>query len=135
MNISKATFFGTVESGKLKLANRQELDMYISLCSGEIMITISKRKKPRSLPQNNYYWGVIIPILGNHFGYNSNEMHDALKWLFLRQESVGKPMTIKSTTDLSTIDFEDYASNIRKWASEEFQVFLPLPNEDLEFNY
>ena len=90
-------------------------------------IDIQTIRHTRSLNQNKYYWGVIIKMLGDEFGYIAEEMHDALRMRFL-QVHTNKLPTIKSTTELSTKEMEEYLSKIRQWASEE-GIFLPLPNE------
>ena len=41
---------------------------------------------------------------------------------------------LKSTTDLSTIEIEDYFSGIRNWSGDFLSCYIPLPNES-QFNY
>jgi hypothetical protein len=85
----------------------------------------------RSLWQNSYYHGVIVRILADHFGYSPEEMHEALKFKFLRIERPGKPTTVRSTADenFTRADAENYYSQIRTWASREFGIYIPLPRE------
>ena len=90
-------------------------------------IDIQTIRHTHSLNQNKYYWGIIIKMLGDEFGYIAEEMHDALRMRFL-QTHTDKLPTIKSTKKLSTKEFEEYLSKIRQWASEQ-GTFLPLPNE------
>ena len=40
------------------------------------------------------------------------------------------PIT-KSTTELSTVEFEDYVAKIRMWAASFLSLIIPLPNEIL----
>lgn len=87
-----------------------------------------KPKKPRSIEENKYYWGCPIQILSEFFGYEPEEMHEVLKYQFLQDRS-GRFPRVKSTTELSTVEFEDYMSRIRRWASIEFSVYIPKPNE------
>ena len=74
--------------------------------------------------------GVVIPIISEWSGFTPEETHLALKEHFLsefdRQHGL---MRMKSTADLSTVDFEKYMSNIRMWAADQGQ-FIPLPNEE-----
>lgn len=123
-------FYGSIKEGKLTFNNPTELSMWLSFLEGkEVQVKIEKKKKERSLRQNSYYWSVVVKILGKHLGYFDDEMHSALKMQFLRIHRDGKPDTVKSTTKLSTKEFEDYTEQIRIWASEEFQVYIPEPNE------
>ena len=97
----------------------------------QVQVSIEPRRKPRSLQENGYYWGVVIPLLCEWSGYSSDEMHDALRDKFLCEysENLGL-LKIKSTAALSTVEFEKYLSDIRQWASEQ-GVFIPLPNEEI----
>ena len=42
----------------------------------EVNIIVDKIRKERSIKENNYYWGVVIPLLGDEFGYTPEEMHE-----------------------------------------------------------
>lgn len=102
-------------------------------CKKEINL---REVKIRSLPENRYYFGVIVQILSDELGYSREEVHEICKHLFLSEviflktKDGFKEMRIpKSTTQLKTIEFEDYLSNIRQWASIELSIYLPLPNE------
>lgn len=95
--------------------------------------------KQRSSPQNSYYWGVVIEVLANHseIGYTKDEWHEILKHKFLRitlwipKKDGIKEMSVitKTTTKLTTKDFEEYLSQIRSWASQDLGCFIPEPNE------
>lgn len=128
-------FLGTVEDGKLSLVNPQRFDRYLLNLVGEVVLTIkrNRKKRERSLAQNRYYWGVPVAILAENFGYSDEEMHEALKWQFLKKHE-GRIPTVRSTTDLSTVEMENLLSKIRQWASSEFGVYIPTPNET-EFSY
>ncbi len=94
-------------------------------CQNEIEVYV----KSRSLKENSYYWGVIVGTLSDHTGFTPEEMHEALKWKFLRIVK-GQIESCRSTTELSVGEFEDYLSKIRIWSSEELNCWLPLPNEN-----
>ena len=88
---------------------------------------IRKIKKQRSLNQNSYYWGIVIKIMSQELGYTDNEMHQVFASEFLMYINRDRKF-IKSTTELSTIEFENYLENCRRLASEQ-GIFIPLPNE------
>ena len=90
-------------------------------------LQIKKIRNVRTINQNNYYWGVVIKMLGDEIGYLPEEMHNALQIKFLSTH-LDKLPSVKSTKKLSTKEFEEYLSKIRQWASEQ-GTFLPLPNE------
>ena len=99
----------------------------------KVVISSLTQKKVRSVEQNNYYRGVVIKILAEHFGYigpgEKDDLHNQLRSMFLvKIGSLGEP-TVESTTRLSTKIFELYLEAIRTWALREYQIRIPLPNE------
>lgn len=102
-------------------------------CKKEINL---KEMKMRSLPENRYYFGVVVKVLSDHLGYTLNEIHDILKNMFLSEvryvdtkKGIKEIRVPKSTTELTTISFEQYLSDIRQWASVELSCYIPVPNE------
>jgi hypothetical protein len=98
------------------------------------VLEINKSKSIRSLNQNRYYFGVVLLILSDHFGYTTDELHQICAGTFLRYENKGKEF-VKSTTKLDTKEFEIYLEQIRRWAMNEHQISIPLPNEVTEEVY
>ena len=106
-----------------------------------IVIIVSKKKRKRSINQNSYYW-LILKLIGENLGYFAEEMHSVFAIMFLKKIITLGTHSIesyKSTTKLSTGQFEDYLSKIRIFASSELGIIVPLPNECLDdeeqFNY
>lgn len=138
-------FTGTITKGKIKLHNRDLFDIYVgSLPDGDIKMTVSQKHRTRSTPQNAYYWGVVIPILCNEIGYTHEELHEALKWKFLRkhlemseeqkskfinEESLEKLPTVRSTATLTTVEYEEYLEQIKQWAAIDLNIVIPNPND------
>lgn len=121
-------FRGSVDNGKLVLRENDLFNRYLHSLRGEVEVIVRKWKKRRSSKQNNYYWGAVIPILCESFGYSDEEMHEALKWLFLRNREREKLPTVKSTASLSTIEFNNYIDKIILWAGEQ-GIVIPPPAE------
>lgn len=98
-----------------------------------------REEKIRSLPQSKYYWGVCIKILSDELGYTDEEIHEVCKSMFLKDVihlktkggGLKEVVIVKSTRDLTTIEFEDYLSKIRVFASLELGIFIPEPNEEI----
>lgn len=88
--------------------------------------------KTRSNRENRYYWPVVIGILVEATGNSKQAMHMYLRSQFADPEVVtmkGQSFYVpKSTTEMTTGEFEQYLSDCRQWASEE-GYFIPLPNE------
>ena len=122
-------FFATIKKGKVIFNNVQLFNNYLlSLEGKDVEVVVRKPKKERSNPQNRYYWGVVINLLCETTGYTPEEMHEALKMLFLKDNTRKLP-TLRSTTELTTIEFEDFLEGVRVWAASELNCIIPLPNE------
>ena len=70
-----------------------------------------------------------MPSIAEYTGFTNDEAHEALKAKFLTMPGKGSLNRIKSTTGLSTLDFEAYCEAIRRWAAVEYQISIPEPNE------
>ena len=122
-------FTGKVEQGRINYNNPAGLVIYVRSLEGkDVEVIIRVPKKNRSNPQNRYYWAVPIQLLSEATGYTTDEIHDALRMLFLLDKDRKVP-TLRSTASLTTIEFEEYMSKIRTWASMELGCYIPEPNE------
>jgi hypothetical protein len=99
-----------------------------------VEVVIRPVEAKRSANQNAYYWGVVIKILQEDTQHEDTKtdkkrIHDALRGMFLsRKDWLGKEIVL-STTELSTAEFEEYLSKIRRWAEIALGSRIPLPNE------
>lgn len=105
-----------------------------SISTEDVEIVIKPWRNKRSHQQNKYYWGVPIKLIGEKLGYDDDETHEILKQKFLKIKVVrlgdGEEFIIsKSTTDLKTVEFEDFLSKVRTWASVKLECMIPMPNE------
>ena len=122
-------FHGTVLKGKLILTEQSAYNTVLrSLESKEIELSIGTIIRHRSNNQNRYYWAVVLRLIGDYTGYHPEEAHDAMRLMFLLDREKKIP-TLRSTTDLTTVEFEEYLARIRQFAAADLSVFIPLPNE------
>lgn len=124
-------FTGVIDKGRLVLDQPQKYLVQLSALNGEkIELVIRKKRNPRSMRQNSFYWGVVIEILADHLGYTPEEMHAALKIHFLRFRSEQSPLiSVKSTTALSAEEFNEYVNQIVMWAAKDLNVYIPDPHQ------
>jgi hypothetical protein len=128
----KPIFRGIIKEGKIKFDDPSRYLVHLSNLEGQrFELTIEKERRGRTLNQNSYYWSVIIEILGNHFGYEAEEMHEALKIKFLKKHEDTDLVTVGSTTKLSTKEFGEYLDKIMRWAATEHQCYIPEAGEFL----
>ena len=103
-----------------------------NLPDGEYEIAIQRVPKHevcRSTKQNAYYWGVVLGEITEPTGHTAEELHEAFKAEFLTIDKMHGLRIIGSTTDITTMAFEDYLRKIRDFASSNLGVYIPKPNE------
>ncbi|NNL42028.1 MAG: hypothetical protein HKO79_06000 [Desulfobacterales bacterium] len=98
----------------------------------KIVIRRLTKSKVRSVEQNAYYWGVVIKMLADHFGYigpgEKDDLHEAMRSKFLVYQGKFGPQ-VMSTTQLDTATFERYLEAIRFWAAVNYDIKIPMPNQ------
>lgn len=94
--------------------------------------------KIRSMPQNRYYWGVILKILSDDLGYDQDRIHELMKDKFLTEKlhiknkdgTVTEEEVPKSTRNITTQEAEEYFERIKQWGAEYRGLYIPDPNEE-----
>jgi hypothetical protein len=125
-------FRGKVEKGKLLLDDPSRYLVRIASLEGKkIELTLKKSQETRSLQSNRYYWGVVVKVLADHCGYDSDEMHEALKFKFLSDKCMDDKglVRIGSTASLTVDEFIQYTNKVVMWAAQDLQVYIPDPTQ------
>ncbi len=119
-------FYGTPIDGKMAIVNLTEWERFLRTLNGQkCEINVKKFRKKRTNPQNRYYFGVVVKILADHWGYTHDEAHKAIAYEFLSKKEDGKPSTVRSTKSLNTADFAEYIEAVKKWAAVEWGCYIP----------
>ena len=112
---------------------------FLRTCAGlankPVEVTIRQARSKRSNRQNAYWWGVVIPLLSEHTGYDKDEMHEAIKYKFLRLDAEPDAhglVRMRGTSTLNTTEMTDLIEEVVTWAGAELGVVIPLPNEAIE---
>lgn len=145
----KLEYYGKVSAeGEITLPKRMRKEL-VSLFSGHgIQVIVKRKRKRRSLNQNDYYWAVIVPYilrgfieLGNNLQEGNPEhlklIHEFLKARFLQGEELHDANGMlhimpPTTTILTTTEAEEYYDQCRQFAAEYLNTVIPLPNEQVE---
>jgi len=121
------------EHGRLELSDvaRGLMTRCLQHLAGKpVEVTIKLHRPQRSSQANRYYWGVVIPLIAEHCGYEKDEMHELLAMRFLRIEDdpvTGSPRR-KHTPETDTTEFADYVDACMRFGAE-LGVYIPAPNE------
>jgi len=129
------------ENGVLTIHHRSIFNALLyHFKNSEVDIVITKKRKTRSYQQNRYYWGVLIPCIQNGLFETQGEWltkdatHEFLKSNFnykeLVSDNTGEVIKLPiSTTETTTLEFEEYQDKCRIFADEFLNIIIPLPNE------
>lgn len=143
----KLTYNARSLNGSLKIQNRFQLVQDLQNLEGkDLVLTIERKKKKRSGPQNRYYWSVVVPIVRSGLidaGWErekiagSEQVHELLKHLFCKKvelinENTGEVIEMPpTTTSLTTTDMMEYIEDIQRWSAEFLGVIIPDPGEQM----
>lgn len=132
--------YGYFRDGKLKADTFKEA--LRRLTGKPVVLTVSEFRETRSNQANRYYWGVVVELIHdalNDAGWEVTKegTHDMLKFRFLRED---KPIgndgefitTIKSTSELDTMEFGEYIEHCCRFAAEYLNTVIPPPGEQQE---
>jgi len=124
-----------------KIINLDEMKkVFNDLKDGRYLIRIDDARK-RSLPQNNYYWGVVVPLVRAGLyeqGFDeirtNDQAHAIIKRYHLKNEVVSKDTgdileQDGSTTELTPPAFNDFIERVARWAAEYLGIAIPAPNQ------
>lgn len=96
-------------------------------------VEIRAFKKDRSSQQNKYYWGTVLKVISDYTGYSGSDLHELFKLNLLPSKVIelgDKRVSVTpSTTDLTTIEFEQYIAEIMQFAADSLSLYIPSPNE------
>lgn len=89
-------------------------------------------RKYRSLNENRYFHGVLLPLICEYTGDEPEVMKIYLKRKFgwMKTETVqGEVVEVPvSTSGMEPADFEKFMTQIRMWGDTQ-GIYLPAPNE------
>jgi len=129
-----------VINGKLTASASAAIRNMLAAYEGKtIRIEIKRNRKKRSLNQNAFYFGVVLPMVCGmwaEYGDNADPevVHNYLKGeVGGMKEAVTAPdgsiiWHVKSSKDEDTIDWEKWMDEIRAWAAP-YGLSVPYPNE------
>lgn len=115
----------------------------------EWKVTIEPAKSKRSTDANEYYWGCVLEMIGNHTGYEKDELHEyfcGLRWGWKQQRVPKTPNNpagiedrpIRSTTTdakgnravLAIMEFYEYVEFVRRFAASRLGLMIPDPDKN-----
>jgi hypothetical protein len=138
--------YGKIQAGQLKISYR---DRFIEAIKAwpdcRVTLILTKQFNRRSLEQNAYLHGVVIPEIRLGMieaGYSPAEcsteaVKDFLKFRFAKKELVNEKTgeiieTVQPTSQMNTAEMTDFIEEVRRFASEYLNRYIPSPNEQMK---
>ncbi len=115
---------------KLHLEARGLFAGYLKrLANHPVTLIIKKRTRAKSQNQLGYLWGVVYPVIAEHFGYCDYEheaMHDEIMRVLRGLKPDPNPLQIRvSLAEMSHEEVSAYISDVRHWALTKYGVITP----------
>ena len=118
--------------------NKSLLDNFIDK---EITLTISEKKKPRSIAQNSWYWGVAIPAIIERLKefdgeeYPKEAIHEFILNEIIKVDAkvhriLGRPVITydnKTTSQMNVSEFGQFKNQLQMFFAER-DILIPDPN-------
>lgn len=137
---NKQTFLAVVRDGKIPDYIRRQIADFIGALDGRMVrVTVEEAKKTRSLAQNDFYWGFVIPPIRQMFEDAGTSCSPDDVHCFLKEHVMGMTKVIilpdgtrraivETSTKLTTAEWETNIDKVRAWAAQ-WGVQVPFPND------
>jgi hypothetical protein len=124
-------FTGSIDGeGKLWLEAKGLFKGYLrSLKNKPVQVVVKVLQRRKSQSQLGYLWGVVYPVIAEHFGYMDYEheaMHDEIMRVLRGLKPEPNPLKIRvSLAEMSHEDVSAYITDVRHWAAIEHGIVTP----------
>ena len=102
----------------------------------ESEFTVRARRRKRSLSQNSWFHGCIVPMVAmalKDLGHEGIDAKEILKYRFLKVGD-GDLAYIRHTSELSTKEMAEFTDQCIRWAAEFLKIYIPDPGgSDIEW--
>lgn len=136
MPLSGFQHAGRIVDGKLKLESPRAFRTSIwRMKPGPVVVSVEVKKSKRTLDQNAWVWAVAYPIIAETLGYDRHEHADLHYALVAKcfgthhDPALGMEIPNKRSSNLTTKEFSEYMEWLVRFAAQEFNCQLPLPDE------
>lgn len=133
-NLTSFTVRGALKGGKLMLDNeRYFLGMLMGFADCKVRVVIEHLAKPRSSNQRKYYWGVVLPVIGEYIGETPERLHAIFKEKYLREKVLwrgGEIFIPRRSEELTSNEYSEFMTSVLLEAAE-LGVEVPPPDPDM----
>ena len=121
--------FAKIKKGKIVFDDKAKFLNDVSEFheGARVVIQVNEAQDVRSNQQNRLWWQ-WMEIIADELGYNSEEIHEIVKYKFLIYEETiegDSHQIIKSTSTLTKKEFNRLTQDVYYWANDTFNINLP----------
>lgn len=110
------------EAGRLELVSRPQFArLCASMRQGPVTVDVAIARSRHSQKARGYYWGVVLKLISEHTGYDTNELHDLFKRRFTQpviKEVLGEEIEVWTTAEDDSQEFFDFVEHVRRIGAE-----------------
>jgi hypothetical protein len=141
--MSELMFKAKCDDGKIDFYAKDYVQQKLKIVDGQdVYVTIKKYQAKRSIKQNNWYYGVAIPMIqsflletqGERYSkedVNQYHLNMVVKPVIEVKPIFNTPCTIykiKRTSEMTTVEFMDFKDKIQMyWA--QYDLLIPDPDQ------
>jgi hypothetical protein len=123
-------FCAKISKGKVEVKEDHRFRLFLKKFEGKIVeLIIRSVRSKRTLSQNRFYHGVIIPMFSDYWGLSDpEEACFLLRKKFLKYAKMirGKEeVFIRSTADLKSNEMADYLMKVQRFGETECGLIVP----------
>lgn len=130
------------QDGKIPLGMKVTLsNIFPSYAGKKIKLSISESKEKRSLDQNAYWFGildkhVVQPFRAAGSNWSNYKIHCHIMHELGYEDALVDPngRVVASrlhSSEFNTAQWEEFMERARAYIASEYNIYLPLPNEDI----
>lgn len=135
------------DQGKLTIFHKEKfLQEVRSLTGKNVEITLQRKRKKRGNKQLAYYYGAVLPMIQEKLNddgirIEKSQIDYMLRNRFLYHEIppnkfsgeiLKYPKRLQEDlTDVTTTDMMAYFEDVKQWAFETLDIYIPDPNEEI----
>jgi hypothetical protein len=127
------------DSGGIRVDNRPAFDRAMKTLVGtRVVVQIEREQNARSWQQLKYHWGLVLKMIADETGQDTEAIHDDACERFLttrhvvylnRQTGEVEERDVhRRTTGLTAKEFAEFVDRVRQWAGEWLGIVIPDPD-------
>lgn len=111
---------------------KQQMRRWTKTLKGhDVEVVIRKKRDPRSLDQNAFWWAVPVAIMAEEWGVDPEQAHYLLlgEWKGWTDGPLGRMANCASSSKLTREQFSELITWVLDYGPREWNCYIPTPGE------